>query len=54
MIKVNLLRSQQQQSTEEYSGGATQVAGALGPTKEEQVEVIKKFGIMMSKVLLLQ
>ena len=53
MIKVNLLRSQQQQSTEEYSGGATQVAGALGPTKEEQVEGIKKLGIMLLPTLFL-
>jgi Tfp pilus assembly protein PilN len=51
MIKINLLRSQEQQRTDDY--GATEVAGALGPTKEEQLDVLKKIGVIMLPTLLL-
>ncbi|MEO0337217.1 MAG: PilN domain-containing protein [Pseudomonadota bacterium] len=52
MIKVNLLRSQQQQSEEQEFVG-TEVAGLLGPSKEEQVAVLQKIGIIMLPTLLL-
>lgn len=51
MIKINLLRSQEQQATEEY--GVSEVAGAIGPSKEEQLEVLKKFGVILIPTLLL-